>query len=109
MNILKTIYQTIIDKKGKNSILIDVRGVTDFTDYFIIAEGSVDRHIQAICREIGTVLEKKGITPTCVEGEHGGEWIVMDYAAVVVHLFTHETRMKYALEEVWKDGVLVNV
>ena len=106
---LHTICQAIVDKKGKNVVVIDVRGVSDFTNYFIIAEGTVDRHIQAIYREIVDALKEQGITPAGTEGEHEGAWIVLDYSEVVVHLFTHDMRMRYSLEEVWKEGTLVQV
>jgi ribosome-associated protein len=107
--LLQTIFQAIVDKKGCNVVIIDVRKVTDFTDYFIVAEGSVDRHIQAIYREIYSALEQKGVLPARFEGVREGEWIVLDYSEVVVHIFTHEMRMRYALEEVWKEGSLVQL
>lgn len=108
-SLLSTICQALVDKKGKNIVVIDVRAVTEFTDYFIIAEGTVDRHVQALSREVETALEKKGKSPFGREGVGEGMWIVLDYSEVVVHIFTHEMRMRYSLEEVWKEGSLVQI
>lgn len=108
-SLLHDICQALVDKKGKNIVVIDVRDATDFTDYFIIAEGTVDRHVQALSREVETILEKRGKTPFGVEGIVEGMWIVLDYSEVVVHIFTHEMRMRYSLEEVWKEGSLVQI
>lgn len=106
--LLHHICQAILDKKGTNIIAIDVRGISTMTDYFVVAEGGVDRHIQAIAHEVCDVLKKQGISPTRIEGLHDDSgWIVLDYSEILVHIFTHEMRMRYALEEVWKEGSLV--
>lgn len=107
---LGVICQAIVDKKGTNVVVLDVRSISNFTEYFILAEGTVDRHILAIAKEVESTLEKRGDALCGKEGlEAGSSWIVLDYSEIVVHLFTHEARMKYALEEVWKDGLLVDV
>lgn len=103
---LKTICQAIADKKGTNIITIDVRGISTITDYFIIAEGNADRHVQALA---STVEEAMGHKPFRAQGREYGDWIVLDYLDVLVHLFTPEMREKYQLEQVWSEGKIVSV
>lgn len=109
-SLIQSICQAIVDKKGTNVLAIDVRGLSTITDYFVIAEGTVDRHIQAIAQSVKEVLGKEGIFPTREEGlSDSSGWIVLDYSEVLVHIFTHEMRMRYSLEEVWKEGPLVDL
>ena len=107
---LNLIAQTIYDKKGFNILVIDLRGVSTLADYFVIAEGNIDRHIAAIADELLDVLKKEGEEVVFTEGLRGvgSGWIVLDYLHTIIHLFTPELRGKYALEEVWKDGKIVD-
>ncbi|MCB1118332.1 MAG: ribosome silencing factor [Chlamydiia bacterium] len=107
--VLQDVGQAIFDKKGANILAIDVRGVASFTDYFMIAEGTVDRHVQALARQVVERGKKHGFEPLCVEGELPGEWIVVDFGEWVVHIMTPTIRHKYALEEHWKKGKLVSL
>ena len=107
--LLKDICQAIVDKKGFNIVVLDVREVSNMTDYFIIAEGNVDRHVTALAEHVTDVLREKGIKPTHVEGLREGNWIVLDYLDLMVHFFVPELRQYYSLEEVWKQGKIVNV
>lgn len=106
---LNVIAQTIFDKKGFNILVLDVHNVSTMTDYFIIAEGTVDRHVKAISNSVIHALEDVGEKPVYVEGEQEGDWVVIDYGDMVVHLFTPELRERYALENLWKDGKIVDV
>lgn len=107
--ILDSIAQAIFDKKGENILALDVRGISTMTDYFVIAEGSVDRHVKALSLAVTDKLEEEGISPLHVEGMQTGDWIVLDYGYVVVHLLMQELREKYALEELWKSSRIVNL
>jgi ribosome-associated protein len=107
--ILNKISQAIFDKKGFNILVLDVRGQSTMTDYFIIAEGSVDRHVKALSTAVKGILEEVGLKVFHIEGERDADWIVMDCGEVVIHLFTPDLREKYALEEVWKKGKIVDV
>jgi len=107
--LLTAIVQAIFDKKGFNILVLDVEGISTLTDYFIIAEGTVDRHIRALAKDISELMDKNGRTPYQVEGLREADWIVLDYVDVVVHLFVAGLREKYALEEVWKAGKVVDV
>ena len=107
--ILKKICQAIADKKGMNVVVIDVRGICSLTDYFVIAEGTVSRHVTAVARNVVDVLQKEKISPIHREGFSDGSWVVLDYLDVVVHVFTSELRDHYAIEEIWKAGSIVSV
>lgn len=107
--ILDRVAQAIFDKKGFNILVLDVRGISTMTDYFVIAEGTVDRHVIALYFAIKDSLDEVGITPYHVEGQHDGDWIVMDYTDFVIHLFIPDIREKYALEKLWKESKIVDV
>lgn len=106
---LEIIAQTIYDKKGFNILALDVRKVCTFTDYFIIAEGNIDRHVRGIAKEMTTVLKKQGIRPLVVEGADAADWMVVDYGEIMVHLFTPQMRQKYQLERIWDEGKVVDL
>ena len=106
---LNLIAQTIYDKKGINSLALDVRGISTLTDYVVIAEGNVDRHVMGIANGILDALEERGIQPHHVEGLQDGEWVVLDFMNVMVHLFSPGFRDKYQLEELWKEGKILDL
>lgn len=107
--LLDLIAQTIFDKKGFNILALDVHGISTMTDFFMIAEGTVDRHVQALARAIIDKLKEHGISPTHVEGMASGDWIVIDYTDIMIHLFMEDLRGKYSLEELWKESKLVDL
>lgn len=106
---LNQIAQVIYDKKGFNILVLDVRDICTMTDFFIIAEGTVDRHVKALSHTIidALALEKKH--PLHLEGQQDGDWVVLDYGDFIIHLFISELREKYALEKLWKKGEIVDV
>lgn len=106
---LQTVSQAIYDKKGMNIITLDLRGVSSLADYFIIAEGNVDRHVKAIAQEVRDKLKSLGWEPFHAEGEASGDWVVLDYGEIMIHLFTPELRERYGLERLWKQSKLVNI
>lgn len=107
--VLEAIAQTIFDKKGTNILALDVREVSTMTDYCVIAEGTVGRHVRSLSSAIRDALEPLGLTHFHVEGEQEGDWVVLDYGGIVVHLFIPEMREKYALEELWKESKIVDL
>jgi ribosome-associated protein len=111
-NELKTlnfIAQTLFDKKGFNILVLDVRGISTMTDFCVIAEGNVDRHVKALAMTVRDELKKLGRSSCHMEGDHSSDWIVLDYGDVIIHLFTPEMREKYNLEDLWKKGQVVDV
>lgn len=106
---LDLIAQTIYDKKGTNILILDVKNISSMTDYFIIAEGTVDRHVNAIADALTHTLSPFVGTPTHREGGSHAEWIVLDYSDFIIHLFTPEMRERYALEKLWHQGSIIDV
>ncbi|HWX75166.1 MAG TPA: ribosome silencing factor [Solirubrobacteraceae bacterium] len=93
------------DKKAADVVELDLRGVLDYTDYFLICSGNTNRQTKAIHDGIleGLKHEHKTV-PRRVEGASRANWILMDYLDVIVHIFTPETRAYYRLEELWGEA-----
>ncbi|QVL58261.1 MAG: ribosome silencing factor [Simkaniaceae bacterium] len=106
---VREIAQTLFDKKGSNIIAIDVKGISSITDYVIIADGNVDRHVVALAKEVEDIMRDAGEKPAHVEGMQNGDWIVLDYFQVVIHLLVPEMREKYQLERLWPDGKVIDL
>lgn len=108
--LLSAIAQIIYDKKGFNIIALDIRGLSSVNEYMIVAEGNVDRHVKALASTVIDELKKdEKILPYKVEGKAGGDWIVIDYQDIVVHLFMPTLRQKYQLERLWPDAKIVDL
>lgn len=106
---INSIAQAIYDKKGFNILSLDVRNVSSMTDFVIIAEGNIDRHLKAISHSVKDTLKEIGEEPLFVEGEQSGDWIVIDCGEIVIHLLLPEFREKYALEELWRKANIIDV
>jgi ribosome-associated protein len=92
------------EKLATDVTILDMRGVCDFTDFFVIATGRNPRQTKAIYDEVAGVLKKEqSLLPRSTAGVAEASWIVADYLDVVLHLFTPETRGFYRLEELWSD------
>jgi ribosome-associated protein len=92
------------DKKAIDLVALDLRGVSGYTDYFVVCSGNTDRQAKAIHDAIHEGLKKDhGLLPRRVEGLSESRWVLMDYWDVVVHVFTPETRDYYRLEQLWGD------
>ena len=109
LDLLNRIAQIIFDKKGINILALDVRGLSTITDYLLIAEGGVDRHVIAIAKTIEEELKKIGEKPAYAEGMQTGDWIVLDYYQVMVHLFIPGLRERYQLEQLWSEAKIVDL
>jgi ribosome-associated protein len=107
--LLNILAQRIYDKKGFNIFAMDVRDVTSFTDFFLIAEGNVERHVQALGREVLETLNEYNLPVFHVDGDRTGDWMVIDSGRVLIHLFIPELRERYALEELWREGKIVDL
>jgi ribosome-associated protein len=93
------------DKKAIELVELDLRGILGYADYFVICSGNTDRQAKAIHDAIHEGMKKQhGILPRRVEGLPQGNWILMDYLDVVVHVFTPETRAFYRLEQLWGEA-----
>jgi ribosome-associated protein len=91
-------------------VILDMRPVCTYTDYFVICTGQNTRQTKSIHDEVHAGLKKDGrLLPRSVEGERESTWIVADYLDVVLHVFTPETRRYYRLEELWADVPSIEV
>lgn len=106
---LNLIAQTIYDKKGMNTLALDIREVSTITDFAVIAEGNVDRHVIAIAKAVLEALEQIGEKPLHVEGLQTGDWVVLDFLNFMVHIFMPGLRDKYQLEQLWKEGKILDL
>ena len=91
------------DKKGEEILPIDLRNKVDFADYFLLCSAHSTKHAQGLADYLILELEKIGIIPLSVEGMEQGNWIVLDYGSIVVHIFYEPIRRLYNLEELWLD------
>src|SRR5579883_3102447 len=92
------------DKKAHDIILLDVRGVASFTDYFVICSGTSERQVRAIADGIDEALSRQGVEPFRREGTPADGWVLLDYSDVIVHIFAPEQRSFYGLERLWGRG-----
>ncbi|QZY57077.1 ribosome silencing factor [Crassaminicella profunda] len=103
------IVKSIDDKKGQDIEILDIKEISSFADYFVIAHGTSTRQVKAIADEVEDQMKERGIILDHKEGYANGRWILLDFINVVVHLFIEEERNFYHIERVWKDAVHVNV
>ncbi len=106
---LNVIAQAIYDKKGTNILALDLRKFSSLTDFVIIAEGNVDRHVMALAATVRDAMRKLGEEPVHTQGLQTGEWVVLDYSDVMVHIFKPGMREKYHLEDLWKESEIVDL
>ena len=99
----KEIVSLLEAKKAEEITLIDVRKKVDYADFFIICSAHSTKHTQGLCEFVNLELERLGIKPLGIEGLELGQWILMDYETVIVHIFYEPIRRIYALEELWGE------
>ena len=97
------------EKKAINIVVLDLREIATFTDYFIIASGANERQVQAISDEVVESLKKSGTAVTRVEGYKTAEWILLDYGDFVMHIFNEKARAFYDLERLWRESKRVEL
>jgi ribosome-associated protein len=93
-----------LDKKAVGLEILDVAGRVDYADFLVIMTGRSDRHANALAQGIEEALKKQGLRPIAVEGLPHGNWVLMDFGDVVVHVFQDEARQLYDLEGLWLDA-----
>ncbi len=92
------------ERKAVNPVLFRVAEITSITDYFLVAAGRSTRQVQAISRHLQRRLKEHGIKPIGVEGEADGNWILLDYGDIVIHVFYEPFREFYDIEGLWSDA-----
>jgi ribosome-associated protein len=98
-----------LDLKANDVVILDLEGVTDMTDCFVIASGSSDTHVRAIAEHVAEEMKKRGFPAHHVEGLNQGRWALVDFVDFVVHVFHPTLRSFYQLERLWGDAAVVAV
>ena len=98
-----------IDNKANDVVVLSLRGVSDMTDFFVIASGTSDTHVRALGENIQEELRREGARAHHVEGIQQGRWVLLDYVDFVVHLFHPSLRNFYQLERLWSDAQIVPI
>lgn len=96
-----------LDKKAENVQVLDVSGISSFSDFFVICSGHSTRHVQGIVRAIEETLDLQKIHPRGIEGLEQAQWVLMDYNDLVVHVFYNPVREFYDLESLWSEAKTV--
>ena len=89
---------------ARDIVALDLRGLNDATDWFVIASGTSDTHVRGIANAVQRRLEEAGVRPHHVEGLAAGRWVLLDLVDIVVHVFHPEARAFYQLERLWDDA-----
>ena len=101
--------QALDSKKGKDIRVLHTEDQTSLADYFVICNGTSSTQVRALADAVEEAMSKAGEEPHHIEGHRGGEWTLLDYSAVVVHVFTEEAREFYSLERLWADADPIDI
>ena len=93
--------EILLDKKGENIALLDVRGISGVTDYYLIVSGGSPPHLKAMFRQVLEDLKEAGVPCYRKAGTPEAGWMVIDYVDVIIHIFLPEARSYYAIESLW--------
>ena len=99
----ETVLASFDDARGVDVRVLDVRKLTDITDFMIVATGTSDRHVKTLADRVLEFMADKGWKPIGMEGEEGRDWILVDFVDVVVHIMRDQTRKHYDLEGLWDE------
>ena len=97
------VVEALEDLKAVNPVTLDVAGMTDVMDFLVIASGTSNRHVKSLANNVCMEAKKQGMRPLGVEAEGAGEWVLVDFGDVVVHVMLPATRDFYDLERLWAD------
>jgi len=101
------VARVAFDKKAKDILILDLKGLTIFADYFVICSGESTTHVRAIAEGVEERLNRAGIMPRGIEGLNYSHWVLMDYGDVILHIFEEATRGFYELEKLWLDAKII--
>ena len=104
----KIAYHALSDKKGEDIKVIDIAEISVLADYFIIANGSNANQVNAMVDSVEEELSKAGYDVKQREGYGLGNWVLLDFGDIIVHVFDKENRLFYDLERIWRDGKLID-
>ena len=95
------------EHQATDIVMLDLREITPLADYFVLCTTDSERQAKALWQILAETLKKDKVYPLSTEGEPASGWLLLDYNAVVVHIFSREARAYYRLEELWKEAPLV--
>lgn len=101
--------EAALERNAREGVVLDLRGISDVTDFFLIASGDSDTHTRAISENILDRMRESGFRPVGVEGLSGGRWILMDFVSLVIHVFLAPVREFYQLERLWGDAPIATL
>lgn len=102
--------EAALDKKAYDVVILDMRGISNFTDFFVIVSGTSEPQLKAIAGSIRErVREATGLRPTAEDGFPVSQWVIVDYGSVIVHIFHRDRRAVYGLEDLWNDAKRIEV
>lgn len=104
--LLANAVDAIDNKKGEDTISLEMKGISDMTDYFVVTHGNNERQVQAIARAVKEVANEQNIEVKRMEGYNEARWILIDLADVVVHVFHKDERNYYNIEKLYQDAPL---
>ncbi|HGZ8230666.1 TPA: ribosome silencing factor [Staphylococcus aureus] len=104
--LLAIAVDAIDNKKGEDTISLEMKGISDMTDYFVVTHGNNERQVQAIARAVKEVANEQNIEVKRMEGYNEARWILIDLADVVVHVFQKDERNYYNIEKLYQDAPL---
>ena len=104
---LRLAVDTLDDHKAIDVVVLDLRTLSDATDYFILASGSSDVHVRALAEHVERSLSRAGFKAHHVEGLKAGRWALLDYVDFVIHIFHPTLRQFYQLERLWSEAPVV--
>ncbi|HDM8652627.1 TPA: ribosome silencing factor [Staphylococcus aureus] len=104
--LLAIAVDAIDNKKGEDTISLEMKGISDMTDYFVVTHGNNERQVQAIARAVKEVANEQNIEVKRMEGYNEERWILIDLADVVVHVFHKDERNYYNIEKLYQDAPL---
>lgn len=93
-----------LDKKALEPVLLDVRALCSYTSYILLVSGRSDRQVDAIAENLVAAMRERGVRPLGTEGQGSGQWVLLDFGDVIVHVFRHTVREHYDLEGLWIDA-----
>ena len=108
-DLAKLCARAAIEKKAEDPVILDVRKLCSFTDFFVILSGRSTRHVQGLAETIEEELRSRRLSTTTAEGLNEGTWVLLDYNDIVVHIFYSETRKFYDIEGLWHDAPRISL
>jgi len=109
LQLAKLCVKAALEKKAANPLILDVRKLCSFADFFVILSGRSTRHVQGLAEAVEEELRSKRVSTSKSEGLKEGSWVLLDYGDVIVHIFYAETRKFYDIEGLWHDAKRIRV